>query len=77
MNSKKEILCKTNFSLFSKLNGFQQLNQQMSWQETLEQTQNTIFCKEIFNQVNLYQTFFCNFLRIQINSIFIAFKRSF
>jgi len=25
----------------------------MSWQETLEQAQNTIFCKEIYNQVNL------------------------
>lgn len=28
-----------------------QSGQQTGWQETLEQAQNTIFCKEIYNQV--------------------------
>ena len=39
------------FSLFA--NSSQgQGNEKSSWQETLEQAQNTIFCKEIYNQVN-------------------------
>lgn len=37
------------FSLFSNSSNGQ--NEQLSWQETLEQAQNTIFCKEIYNQL--------------------------
>lgn len=49
----------------------------MSWQETLEQAQNTIFCKEIYNQVNIFNDFIhYDFQSIYVKH-FIAFKRSF
>ncbi len=42
-----------NFSLFTNASqGQANQNEKLTWQETLEQAQNTIFCKEIYNQVN-------------------------
>lgn len=48
-NTKRKNLFEKHFSLFcdsTKLDSKQQ-----SWQETLEQAQNTIYCKEIYNQL--------------------------
>ena len=51
-DEKKNPMFTKSFSMFTYTNSnLNPINSQAGWQETLEQAQNTIFCKEIYNQV--------------------------
>lgn len=51
-DEKKNPMFTKSFSMFTYTNSnLNPINSQAGWQETLEQAQNTIFCKEIYNQL--------------------------